>query len=229
MNYFLAILIFGGLAFVPVVLGQKKPFRVERPRTKAAKDDAKSRLAESIALSKRQERVTIRVDVKIQGRDITAHYCFAAPDRYHTSDTENGKILKEAIEISGQRYQRKGDEWVKVRKDPYPIREQIDTWFPIKLNAARDDVFKLRSATVAALPDNDMADSQKYSYVVSYHDFDPKDSGVAWVNSKTNLLQKIQTAGHGLFGLASSVWIYDYQVPVSIEAPKSYVERDWID
>lgn len=193
--------------------------------------EAKSYLKDAVAKSKQQKMVSIVVLTKVQGREIISRFEYAEPDRYYMHETDNARVNKEAIEIAGQRYQKKDNQWVKVRKDPFPLREQFDSYFPIKLASTRSDLIKLKNSSVALVKNSDAErlESKMFRYTVTYIDFAPADSGLVWVNSTTGLLESLETTGHGLFGPAVLTWKYDYSKKVVIEAPKVHIERDWID
>jgi hypothetical protein len=190
----------------------------------------KNQLKNAVAKSKNSKKVRIEIESKIQNKEIASKFERVAPDRFSFVDKVAGKITKEAIEISKQRYQKKGEQWIKTRKDYAPLRDQYDMFFP-NLTSKPDDIIKITKLEVT-LSDKETVDGknyQKYAYSIFYDEMDNVDSGVAWINDESGLLERLETQTVGLFGAANAVWIYNYDDLIIIDAPKDFIEKDWIN
>ena len=213
------------------VFGQKTNKIVPETKKAGTTANPKKQLIGSIERSKKVKKVSITLESKVQNKEISSLFEYVAPNRFHFIDRLFGKVIKEAIEIAGQRYQKKDEQWIKTRKDYLPIRDQYDVNFP-QIVSKPDDVVKINKLEVTLL-DKDLIKEkscQKYRYTITYDDFDNiNDSGIAWINDETGLLEKVETETIGFFGPAKSVWNYNYDTDIVIEAPKNFIERDWID
>lgn len=192
----------------------------------------KDKLKKAVQASQKQKRVSIEAETTVQNKTFLSIAEYIAPDRYTSKDFRDGLLFKEAIEIASQRYQKKDDLWIKVRKDPYPLREQFfDVFFPIKLYSSKGDFIKIKNVSVVELEEITLEEKKysRYKYTISYREFDWLDSGIAFVNQLNGMIERLETDNCGLFGSTRATWKYDYEKPVSIAAPKDYIVRDWIN
>lgn len=200
-------------------------------RTPVTKLTPKDKLKKAVQASQKQRRLSVEVETTIQNKTFLSVTEYVAPDRYSSKESRDGIPFKEALEISGQRYQKKNDQWIKVRKDPFPLREQFELLFPIKLYSLKGDVIKIKSVSVVEL-DETVSDGKRYSrykYSISYRELDWLDSGIAFVNQSNGLMERLENESFGIFGSTTGIWKYDYEKIVTISAPKDYIVRDWID
>lgn len=187
-------------------------------------------LTAAVALSRSQPDYTITIDTSVQKKSVFGTFRRSG-NRYAMLETRSDGFEKEAIEIAGQRYQRKDKEWVKVRKDPFPLREQVDSYFPLKFISRKSDPIKVKNPVVVH-EGEEMVDGlmcEKYRYSVKVDLLDIVDSGAAWVEKSTGLLKQLEIDSVGIFGPVTSIWKYEYGKANKIEPPQTFVERDWIN
>jgi hypothetical protein len=235
--WFVKVLIIIGLAtVVPAgslsTFGQNSPGGRSKASLSARRLSAKGELLASIERSKSEPVIAKRILVSIQAKRVDSLFEYAKPDKFRLYETVPDVAPRESIEIGKQRYIKYKGEWVKVRKDLYPLREQfVDTFFPARFASAPDDVFKLKRATVTSLGkiDRDGSRFRKYRYLISYTDSQFDEGGTAFINDDTGLVEIVETEGVGLFGRFSAVWTYDYGKRLLITPPQSYIEKDWVN
>lgn len=191
----------------------------------------RDKLKKAIQVSQKQERISVTIESTIQGKNFLAIAEYLAPDRYSSKESRDGIPLKEGIEISGQRYQKKNGQWVRVRKDPFPLRDQFfDFLFP-QLYSRKGDAIRIKSVSVKELDEttSDRRSYFRYEYSIAYSEFDWLDSAIAFVNKSTGLLERLEATNQGMFGLVKSIAKYNYEKDVTISAPKDFFVKDWID
>lgn len=224
-------LLFLTFACATFVFAQKTKV-VSKTKKAAVVPSHQRELENAVAKSMRARSLRITTDFIIQGKKVFSRFEYSSPDRFSLFETVDGKVNKEAVEIARQRYQKKDARWIKTRKDYYPLRDQYDSNFPIKLRSKPSDYVKVKSAKVL-LSGEEIIDGKKYlkySYTASYVDFAGFDSaGFAWINVDSGLLERLETRERSLFGPVSAVWNYFYDQEIKIEKPNDFIERDWVD
>jgi hypothetical protein len=224
------LLITIALAFLPAVTMGQPGGNVKKAVTVSGLT-ATRELATAVSRSLRQPRFIVTIDVEIQNKQVKSIFEYRAPNMYHMLETHSDGLVKEAIEIAGRRYQKKDQQWIKVRKDPYPLREQVENHFPIKFTSKKDDLIKIKKAGAAFVGEEiiDGKTYRKYEYSIAFRGLDTLDTGIAWVNTSNGLLEKLFNNNRGIFGPVESRWSYDYRAEVIIVPPEKFIERDWID
>ncbi|HQU85389.1 MAG TPA: hypothetical protein PKY59_19770 [Pyrinomonadaceae bacterium] len=191
----------------------------------------KKQLEDAVIKSKRSEKVRVIAELSLGANEVISIFDYVSPDKFYLLEKVSGKTVKEAIEISKQRYQKKNEQWIKTRLDYFPLRDQFGDVFRIKFVSKRDDAIKVKKVTVASLGEATLNDKkyQKYRYSILYDDSTFNESGTAWVNQSNGLLERCEVESVGLFGQSKSVWNYIYDKEIKIESPKVFVEKDWVD
>lgn len=191
----------------------------------------KKQLENAVIKSKRSEKVRVITEVSLGSNEVVSTFEYAAPDKFYLFEKVSGKTVKEVIEISKQRYQKKNDQWIKTRLDYYPLRDQFGDVFRIKFVSKRDDAIKIKKVTVDSLGEETLNNKkyQKYNYSIFYDDSTFNELGMAWVSDTNGLIERCEVESVGLFGKSKSVWNYIYDKEIKIESPKDFVEKDWVD
>lgn len=215
------------------VFGQKTR-TAQRSKTNPSvrESSAKSKVLTAVERSKQQDVISKRIQISVQGKQLNSLFEFAKPDRFRLFETSPDKEDRESVEIAGQRYMKSKAQWVKVRKDFYPLREQFfDLFFPAQFSPKRGDVFKIKSVSVSPAGTSEQNGTQyeKYAYNVSYSGVSADESGVVWISQETGLITLVETTGVGLAGAFTALWTYEYGKKVTIDAPLSFIEKDWIN
>lgn len=226
------VLILAFALVVPQIEAQSKGARLRKGISQPKSVTPQAKLQEAVTLSRDQKAIRVTTEVFVQGKNRSGVFEYVAPGRFYSKlFFPDGKI-REAIEIDRQRYQKHEDQWVKVRKDPYPLREQFFEFYtPIKFISDRSDVIKIKSVKVDSLGAETRKGKSylKYAYTISYKNYEPVEVGVAFVNTSNGLVEIIEAENCGLFGFAKALWTYEFNDPGRIESPANYVVRDWIN
>lgn len=185
----------------------------------------------SLLISKKAPRVRAVAEVTLGQNQIVSTFEYLAPDRFRLYETNNGREDKEAVEIARQRYQKKDAQWIKTRLDYLPLRDQFGNVFQLVFSSSRTDVIRVRNVTVdfVGVETKGKIEYRKLSFSTSYNEPGLDNSGIAWINAKSGLIERIEITGGGLFGRASSVWNYYYDSAIKIEPPTDFIEKDWVD
>lgn len=191
----------------------------------------KTFLENAIIKSKQARKVRVSVDSSIKGNQISSTFEFLSPNKYKVVDIVSGKVTKIIVEIAKQRYQLFNEKWIKTRKDYFPLRDQVDSFFPIKFRTNPDDIYEIKSSFVEQLEDEKIEnrETKKFSYTIKYDGLEIVDSGIAWVDKKDGLLVQLETNSNGILGQVNGKWKYLYDVEITIEAPKDFVVQDWVN
>ena len=222
--------------FVNNILGQKviqksvgTNNKTQRPLS--ANSNPKEQLKNAVLKSQKSQSISVKVELIVQNKQFVTAFEYLAPNRYSLFETTSGIAVKEAVEISRQRFQKKDNQWVKTRKDYFLLREQLDLYFPIKFTSLKSDIIKIKEVKVTYLGEDFSGEKKysKYQYTISYKGFDNIDSGVAWVNQTTKFLEKLETENFGLFGATKALFNYHYDKEIKIEEPKNFIVKDWIN
>jgi hypothetical protein len=214
------------------VLAQKKK-TVSKTSEKATESilTPKKELEAAIAKSKQSEKIRVVAEVSLGSNEVVSIFEFSSPDRFHLFEKVSGKVVKEAIEIEKQRYQKKGEQWIKTRLDYVPLRNQFADIFRIKFISNRDDAIKIKNVKVILLGEETLNEKKyrKYGYTIIYNYSEFNESGIVWVSENAGLLERIETESAGLFGRTKSIWTYIYDKEIKIEPPSDFIEKDWVD
>lgn len=191
----------------------------------------KQQLENAIAKSKKEKNIRRVIEITIQNKDILSTFAYSAPDKFYLLEKVSGKVVKEAVEIAKQRYQKKDEQWIKTRLDYVPLRDQWEDFFPVKLCSKKKDAIEVKNSKVDFPGEEKMNENAylKYEFAVTYVDLDYTDQGTAWINKNSRLLERVETKTVGLFGPVKSFWNYYYNEEINIEAPKDFIERDWVN
>ncbi len=191
----------------------------------------KTFLENAVLRSKKVKKVKVYVETSLGNSDISSTFEFLAPNKYKFVDVVSGKISKIAIEIARQRFQLHNEKWIKTKEDYFPIRDQFDSFFPIKFRAESDDIFIVKNVKVEHLEDEKIGNRNtlKFRYEIKYDDPKIIDAGIVWIDEKDELLTQIETESAGFLGRINAKWQYFYDVEIIIEAPKDFIEQDWIN
>jgi len=191
---------------------------------------AKKQLENAVLKSTKATKVRVTFETNIQNKEITSTFEHLAPNRFYLLEKISGKVNKEIIEIGNQQFRKKDEKWTKIKMDFYSVtlKEQFDIFFPIKLSSKKGDYATVKRAEVNLIGEEVFNESKcrKYRYSVSYKELDSIDSGVAWINESSGLLERLETEGGGLFGQLKTVWNYFYDKEIKIEMPKDFIEEN---
>lgn len=161
------------------IIGQPARSKSTKPKqtTPAPLVTPQEKLKKTILASKKQRRISVTVESTIQNKSFLAIAEYLAPNRYSSKEYRDGILFKESVEIAGQRYHKKDDQWIRVRNDLIPLREQFfDLLFP-QLYSKKGDAIKIKSVTVKELDEITFEGRRyfRYGYSISYFDFDWHD------------------------------------------------------
>lgn len=205
--------------------------REDNTITEKSLTDPKIILENAVIKSKQAKSLRVYVEASLGSNQITSTFEFVYPNKYKAVDTVSGKTTKIIIEIAKQRYQLFNEKWIKTREDYFPLREQVDLFFPIKFRSTSDDIYEIKSSFVEQLEDEKFGnrETQKFRYIIKYDGLEIIDSGIAWIDKKDGILVKLETNSDGILGKTNGIWKYLYDVEVIIEAPKDFVVQDWVN